>query len=78
MAGKLAALVATGLVYIAVWIPVTAFAIPEVLSSIMGGALDFTMPPEFLVTALALVEPRAFCRVSTPTKSQSSSGPRPT
>ena len=53
MAGKLAALVATGLVYIAVWIPVAAFAIPEVISWIMGGALDFTMPPELLVTALA-------------------------
>ena len=52
MAGKLAALVATGLVYIAVWIPVAAFAIPEVLSWLMG-ALDFTMPPELLVTALA-------------------------
>ena len=53
MAGKLAALVATGLVYIAVWITVAAFGIPEILSWIMSGALDFTTPPEFLVTALA-------------------------
>ena len=53
MAGKLAALVATGLVYIAVWITVAAFAVPAVVGSITGGALAFIMSPELLVTVLA-------------------------
>ena len=53
MAGKLAALVATGLVYIAVWITVAAFAVPAVVGWITSGALDFTMSPELLVTVLA-------------------------
>ena len=53
MAGKLAALVATGLVYIAVWITVAAFAIPAVIGWMTDGALDFTMSPELLVTVLA-------------------------
>ena len=55
MAGKLAALVATGLVYIAVWIPVAAFAVPAVVGSISSGALAFimSMSPELLVTVLA-------------------------
>ena len=53
MAGKLAALVATGLVYIAVWTAVTAFAVPAIVGSITGGVLDFIMSPELLVTVLA-------------------------
>ena len=53
MAGKLAALVATGLVYIAVWTAVAAFAVPAIVGSITGGVLDFIMSPELLVTVLA-------------------------
>ena len=53
MAGKLAALVATGLVYIAVWTAVTAFTVPAIVGSITGGVLDFIMSPELLVTVLA-------------------------
>ena len=55
MAGKLAGLVATGLVYIAVWITVAAFAVPAVVVSIPSGALAFimSMSPELLVTVLA-------------------------
>ena len=53
MAGKLAALVATGLVYIAVWITVAAFVVPAVVGSITSGVLAFIMSPELLVTVLA-------------------------
>ena len=53
MAGKLAALVATGLGYIAVWITVAAFAVPAVVGWIADGALAFIMSPELLVTVLA-------------------------
>ncbi len=53
MAGKLAALVATGLVYIAVWITVAAIAVPAVVGSITSGVLAFIMSPELLVTVLA-------------------------
>ena len=53
MAGKVAALVATGLVYIAVWTTVAAFGVPAVVGSITSGALGFIMSPELLVTVLA-------------------------
>ena len=53
MAGKVAALVATGLVYIAVWITVAAFAVPAVVGWKTSGDMDFTMSPELLVTVSA-------------------------
>ena len=53
MAGKLAALVATGLVYIAVWITVAAFAVPAAVGSITSADTAFIMSPELLVTVLA-------------------------
>ena len=53
IAGKLAALVATGLVYIAVWITVAAFAKAAVFGWLTGGVLAFNMSPELLVTVLA-------------------------
>ena len=53
VAGKLAALVATGLVYIAVWITVSAFAVPAAVGSITSADTAFIMSPELLVTVLA-------------------------
>ena len=52
MAGKLAALVATGLVYIALWITVATFAIAAISGWMTGGVLVFNMSPGLLVTVL--------------------------
>lgn len=53
MAGKVAALVATGFVYITVWITVVAVATPAVLGRMAGGVMDFTMSPELLLAMSA-------------------------